>query len=220
MKKPVEHGNVISSIILGIFSVSIAIVSRRDFYSILFWVPIWMGLFLYDVPFRRLWKNRMDAIWMVIIFLISVFSIYVNVLLIIPYIIFLIDYALRLYLASRRLNYLGTVLGMFAFVFLFIQTVHITGFKEIYLLISIFVFIVGSEFTVNAVISKRRILLLYDIVPVLLMLLNPLFLVFSVSLVRIPVALKANGLRAIGITETSMLFIVIATVSLFYLIKV
>jgi hypothetical protein len=220
VKKPVEHGNVITSIILGIFSISIAIATRRDIYSILFWVPIWMGLFLYDVPFKKVWKSRNDLVWLVIIFLISIYSIYINILLIIPYIIFLLDYALRLYLASRRLNYIGTVLGMLAFIILFTETAQISGLKEIYLLVSMFVFMVGSEFTVNAVLSRKRILLLYDIVPVALAVLNPLFLVFSVSLLRIPIAFRARGLRTIGITETSLLLIVTATISLLYLIGI
>ena len=220
MKKPAEHGNVITSIILGIFSISIAITTRRDLYSILFWIPIWMGLFLYDVPFKRVWKSRMDLAWMAIIFLISIYSIYVNMLLIFPDIIFLFDYSLRLYLASKRLNYIGTVLGMLAFVILFTETAQISGFKEIYLLVSMFVFMVGSEFTVNAVLSKRRMLLLYDIVPVPFAFLNPLFLIFSISLVRIPIAFRARGLRTIGITETSLLLIVTATISLFYMIGI
>ena len=220
MKKPAEHGNVITSIILGIFSISIAITTRRDLYSILFWIPIWMGLFLYDVPFKRVWKSRMDLAWMAIIFLISIYSIYVNMLLIFPYIVFLFDYSLRLSLASKRLNYIGTVLGMLAFVILFTETAQISGFKEIYLLVSMFVFMVGSEFTVNAVLSKRRMLLLYDIVPVAFAFLNPLFLIFSISLVRIPIAFRARGLRTIGITETSLLLIVTATISLFYMIGI
>ena len=220
MKKPAEHGNVITSIILGIFSISIAIATRRGIYSILFWVPIWMGLFLYDVPFKKVWKSRIDLAWLTVIFLISIYSIYINILLIIPYIIFLLDYALRLYLASRRLNYIGTVLGMLAFVLLFVETVNISGLKEIYLLTSLFIYMVGSEFTVNAFLSKRKFLLLYDVIPVLLSVLNPVFLVFALSLIRIPVAIRARGLKIIGITETSLLLAVTVLISLFYLLRI
>jgi hypothetical protein len=220
VKKPVEHGNVLTSVILGLFSIIIAIITRRDFYVALFWVPIWMGLFLYDVPFKRVWKSRIDVIWMILIFLISVYSIYVNLLLIIPYLIFLSDYALRLYLAFRRLNYVGTILGMLAFVFLFVETVNISGFKEIYLLTSLFIYMVGAEFTVNAFISKRKSLLLYNVIPVFLSVLNPVFLIFALSLIRIPVAIKARGLKIIGITETSLLLAVTVVISLFYLLRI
>ena len=217
MKKPVEHGNIFTSAILGGSSVVLAIVLKRDFYSILFWIPIWMGLFLYDVPFKKLWKSGENVLWMILIIISAVVSIYINLLLIIPYMIFFVDYAVRVHLAARRLGYAGTILGILAYVILFVTTSGPIGLHAITLIGSLFFFMIGSEFTVRAKLSKRWFLLIYDLFPVFLSILSPVFLVFALSVVRIPVALRAKGLKPVGITETAILLIVVIVLSLFYM---
>ena len=220
MRRPVEHGNIFSSIILGSSSVVLAILTRGYFISILYWVPIWMGLFLYDVPFKRLWKSQIDTAWMIILVAASIASIYIDHLLIVPYAIFFLTYALRIFLASRKLSYLGTVSGILAFVILFVETIGLIANREIMLIGSLFVYMIGSEFTVRAKLSSARYLLLYDLVPVVLFILNPVFIVFSVSVVRIPMALKTKGLRPVGMTETVLLLMVTILISLFYVLRV
>ncbi len=220
MRRPVEHGNIFTSIILGGSSIILAILSRGYFISILYWVPIWMGLFLYDVPFKRLWKSQIDTAWMIILVAVSIASIYIDFLLIVPYAIFLLTYALRIFLASRKLSYLGTVSGILAFVILFGETIGLIANREIMLIGSLFVYMIGSEFTVRAKLSSARYLLLYDLFPVVLVILNPVFLVFSVSVVRIPMALKTKGLRPVGMTETVLLLMVTILISLFYVLRV
>ncbi len=218
MKKPVEHGNIFTSAILGGSSVILSIALKRDFYSILFWLPIWMGLFLYDIPFKILWKSKKNILWMTFIIVFSVVSIYINLLLIIPYAIFFLDYAARTQLASRRLNYVGTLLGILGYVVLFGTTVDLNGIHAVILIGSLFSFMIGSEFTVRAKLSKRPLFLLYDIFPVFLAILSPVFLVFTISLVRIPVALKTKGLKPVGITETVLLLVATIVLSLFYVV--
>lgn len=220
MRRPVEHGNIFSSIILGGSSIVLAILTKGYFISILYWVPIWMGLFLYDVPFKRLWKSQIDTAWMIILVAVSIASIYIDHLLIVPYAIFFLTYALRIFLASRKLSYLGTVSGILAFVILFVETIGLIANREIMLIGSLFVYMIGSEFTVRAKLSSARYLLLYDLVPVVLVILNPVFLVFSVSVVRIPMALKTKGLRPVGMTETVLLLMVTILISLFYGLRV
>ena len=85
---------------------------------------------------------------------------------------------------------------------------------------SLFVYMIGSEFTVRAKLSSARYLLLYDLVPVVLVILNPVFLVFSLSVARIPVALKSKGLRPVGMTETVLLLSITILISLFYVLRV
>ncbi|MCW6158701.1 MAG: hypothetical protein LVQ63_04380 [Thermoplasmatales archaeon] len=220
MRRPVEHGNIFSSIILGGSSIVLAILTRGYFISILYWVPIWMGLFLYDVPFKRLWKSQIDTAWMIILVAASIASIYIDYLLIVPYAIFFLTYVLRIFLASRKLSYLGTVSGILGFVILFVETIGLTANREILLMGSLFVYMIGSEFTVRAKLSSARYLLLYDLVPVVLVILNPVFLVFSVSVARIPIALKTEGLRPVGMTETVLLLSVTILISLFYVLRV
>ena len=220
MRRPVEHGNIFSSIILGGSSIVLAILTRGYFISILYWVPIWMGLFLYDVPFKRLWKSQIDTAWMIILVAASIASIYIDYRLIVPYTIFFLTYALRIFLASRKLSYLGTVSGILAFVILFVETIGLIANREILLIGSLFVYMIGSEFTVRAKLSGARNLLLYDLVPLVLVILNPVFLVFSVSVARIPIALKTKGLRPVGMTETVLLLSVTILISLFYVLRV
>ena len=220
MRRPVEHGNIFSSIILGGSSVVLAILTRGYFISIIYWVPIWMGLFLYDVPLKRLWKSQIDTAWMIILVAASIASIYIDYLLIVPYAIFFLTYALRIFLASKKLSYLGTVSGILAFVILFVETIALIANREILLMGSLFVYMIGSEFTVRAKLSSARYLLLYDLVPVVLVILNPVFLVFSLSVARIPVALKTKGLRPVGMTETVLLLSVTILISLFYVLRV
>ena len=220
MRRPIEHGNIFSSIILGGSSVVLAILTRGYFISIIYWVPIWMGLFLYDVPFKRLWKSQIDTAWMIILVAASIASIYIDYLLIVPYAIFFLTYALRIFLASKKLSYLGTVSGILAFVILFVETIALIANREILLMGSLFVYMIGSEFTVRAKLSSARYLLLYDLVPVVLVILNPVFLVFSLSVARIPVALKTKGLRPVGMTETVLLLSVTILISLFYVLRV
>ena len=220
MRRPVEHGNIFSSIILGGSSIVLAILTKGYFISILYWVPIWMGLFLYDVPFKRLWKSQIDTAWMIILVAASIASIYIDYLLIVPYAIFFLTYALRIFLASKKLSYLGTVSGILAFVILFVETIALIANREILLMGSLFVYMIGSEFTVRAKLSSARYLLLYDLVPVVLVILNPVFLVFSLSVARIPVALKTKGLRPVGMTETVLLLSVTILISLFYVLRV
>ena len=77
-----------------------------------------------------------------------------------------LTYALRIFLASKKLSYLGTVSGILAFVILFVETIGLIANREILLMSSLFVYMIGSEFTVRAKLSSARYLLLYDLVPV------------------------------------------------------
>ncbi len=178
-----------------------------------------MGLFLYDVPFMRIWKSKEDILWIGLIVIISAVSLYISPFLIIPYAIFFVAYALRIFLASKRLNFVGTALGILAYVILFVETINLGGTKSLILIASLFLFMLGSEFTVKAKLSRTRILLAYDFLPVFLIVLSPIFLIFTLSILRIPVALKTRGLKFVGMAETSLLLIVTIIILVFYVMK-
>ena len=219
MKRPVEHGSVYTSVILGASSISLAIFLSKDYLSALYWVPIWMGLFLFDVPIKKIWKSRRELTWLITIAAISIFVVFTNHTLIIPYAFFLVVYGLRPFFASRRLNYIDTIIGMLAYTLLFTFTVNMIDFNGLLLIISLSIFMIGSEFAVRSKLSRKRVLLAYEIVPVLLILLNPFFAVYSLSLVRIPVTLGAKSLRTIGMTETMLLLVVTIVLSIFYVLS-
>lgn len=219
MRKPVEHGNTTTSIILGASSIIIAILTKMEVISILFWVPIWLGLFLYDVPIRRVVRSHEDTLMFLLIVIISIFSIYLSHFLIFPYLIFLATYAARNRLAAMKLNFIGTGLGIFAYVLLFATTSGLQGHYYFLLVPSLFAYMIGSEFTVRSKLKRDRWLLVYDLFPPILSLLNPVFVVFSLSLVRIPVAIRSKGLKPVGITETLLLVAVTFTISFFYVLN-
>jgi hypothetical protein len=219
VRKPVEHGNTTTSVILGISSITLAIITRRDVLSAIFWIPIWMGLFLYDIPIRKVFKSVIDIFLFLLILLISVAAIYLNHFLIAPYLIFLATYAGRNYLSLRRVNFVGTALGILAYILLFVVTIGMNGYSSVLLIIALFFYMIGSEFTVRSKLTKNGWLLVYDVLPPLLFVLSPVFLVFLLSIIRIPVALKSKGLKLVGITETVLLLAVTLIVSLFYVLK-
>lgn len=219
MRKPAEHGNTFTSVIFGVSSVILAIMIRRDFYSVIFWIPIWIGLFLYDIPLKRVLRSIQDTLWLGLIILISLVAIYIDVFLLVPYLIFFSVYGLRNYLVSKRVNFAGTALGILAFTVLFVETIGLSGYSSLFLATSIFVYMIGSEFTVRARLKKNKWLLVYDVLPASLFILNPVFLVFSLSVIRIPVALKSKDLKLVGMTEAILLLTVTVFISLFYVIK-
>jgi len=69
------------------------------------------------------------------------------------------------------------------------------------------------------VIKRRRVLLIYNIVPPFLFFLNPLFGILAISLGRIPVALVARKVRIVGIVETLFLLVVVVVLEYFYVLR-
>lgn len=219
MRRPAEHGNVATSVILGISSVAVLFLMKKEAIGILFWLPVWMGLFLYDVPIRTALRSRKDEVWLTIIAISAGISVYIDHILFIPYVIFMLTYSFRITLSSMRINYVGTVSGILAYVLLFDATIGLGGIQGIMLVISLFAFMIGSEFTVRAKATRRPLLLFYDLVPVIMVLVNPVFMVYSLSLIRIPVALRTKGFKFVGAAETFLLLIVTVVLSMFYVAR-
>jgi hypothetical protein len=178
-----------------------------------------MGLFLYDVPFRTALRKGLDILWMILIGAFSLIDIFLDASLIIPFAIFLFVYIARLFLVQRKIPQLGNGLGMLGYSFLFVLAFGRMNAGGLLLVASLFVFMLGSEFTVMSVIKRRRVLLIYNIVPPFLFFLNPLFGILAISLGRIPVALVARKVRIVGIVETLFLLVVVVVLEYFYVLR-
>ncbi|MEM4772244.1 MAG: hypothetical protein QW460_04515, partial [Thermoplasmatales archaeon] len=165
MKKPAEHGNVVTSIVLGVSSITYAIVSKRYYESIIFWLPIFLGLFEYDVPFRTAIRKREDAIMIAVIFLLSVISLYYEYYLIIPYALFFAVYALRLRIVKNKLNQYANGVGLIAFSLMFSFTAVKLVTSSLILGLTLSVYFIGSEFAVRGKMRKKNILVLYNLIP-------------------------------------------------------
>ncbi|MEM3246695.1 MAG: hypothetical protein QW078_03725 [Thermoplasmatales archaeon] len=210
MKKPAEHGNVVTSIVLGVSSITYAIVSKRYYESIIFWLPIFLGLFEYDVPFRTAIRKREDAIMIAVIFLLSVISLYYEYYLIIPYALFFAVYALRLRIVKNKLNQYANGVGLIAFSLMFSFTAVKLVTSSLILGLTLSVYFIGSEFAVRGKMRKKNILVLYNLVPPLMGLINPYFFIYSLSLARIPISLFSKSVRQVGMAETSSMIILVS----------
>jgi len=205
---------------LGISSIVVGIVVKHDYLIILYWVPVWMGLFIYDVPLRMVYKSRLDTYWLATIVFISLLVIVLNVLLILPYSIFLFIYVGRLILAKKRMNQIGNSLGILGYVILFIMTMGKIDHESLVLMISFFLFMLGSEFTVRSVKTRNRWLLIYNVIPAFFVLANPAFGIYALSILRIPVALVSKKVKTIGMIETLFLFATTVVLECLYVLKI
>jgi hypothetical protein len=178
-----------------------------------------MGLFLYDIPFKIASRRGLDVFWMILIGAFSLIDIFLNASLTVPFAIFLFVYIARMFMVQRRISQLGNGLGMLGYSFLFVLTFGSMNAGDLLLVASLFVFMLGSEFTVISVIRRRRALLIYNIIPPLLFFLNPIFGILAISLGRIPVALVARRVRTVGMVETLFLLVVVVVLEYFYVLR-
>lgn len=219
MRKPAEHGNVISSIVLGVTSVLNGIILGRNYYSVIFWAPIWAGLFLYDVPISRLLRERENIIVVFIIGISAIISVILNLWLLIPYALFFIVYSLRIYLVKRRANFVGVALGLLGYALLFSSSWLKPGKELLIITITLFVFLLGSEFLVRSVVRKKRYLSFYNFITLTFVLFNPIFLLYSISLVRIISAYTINRIKTIGIIESTLLVLSMIMLEAFIVLR-
>jgi len=83
------------------------------------------------------------------------------------------------------------------------------GYKLIIVTGTLFLFMLGSEFLVRAIIQKRPYLLLYNFITIIFVLINPSFVFYVTSLIRIIVGKKVKKIKTIGIIESFLLLVTI-----------
>ncbi|MGC8645418.1 MAG: hypothetical protein ACP5UO_04020 [Thermoplasmata archaeon] len=205
MRRPVEHGNVVTSVLLGGSSILYALSTKGNPEVVIFWLPIFIGLFEYDVPLKLAIRKRSDVFLLSTISLIALISLLIDLYVILPYILFLAAYALRIPLARRKLNRYGNAVGLLAYSLLFTLTLEIAIPLSLLLAATLFLYLLGSEFAVLAMLKRDRRLLLYNLLPPFLGLLSIPFFIYSLSLVRITVSLFGTDIRKVGLAETFLL---------------
>jgi len=220
MKRPAEHGNVVSSIILGVTAVINSIVLHKEFYSIIFWIPIWLGLFIFDTPLSRLLKNYGNIVIIIVIGITSIISISKNIWIILPYALFFVTYSTRINLARKRMNFLSVGIGILGYTFLFSMSWLSVGYELLIISGTLFLFMLGSEFLVRSVIRKKPYLSFYNLITILFVLINPLFLFYTTSLIRILAGIKIKKIKTIGIIESSLLLATIILLEMVVVYKI
>ncbi|MEM0141389.1 MAG: hypothetical protein QXN66_05080 [Thermoplasmatales archaeon] len=205
-----EHGNVATSAVLGISSVAYALISRKGVEAILFWIPVFMGIFEYDVPLKIAIRNTGDLAMIAFIVAFAAASMLFLPYLIIPYALFFAVYATRLPMARNKLNHYGNAIGLLAYSLLFSFTIQGVNFLSFVIGGTLFLYLVGAEFSVRSKLKRNGKLLLYNVFPAFLGLLEPGFFIYSLSLIRIPAATVTREVRKIGMIETSLMIIVVA----------
>lgn len=215
IRKPVEHGNVISSTILFTATLINGFLSHKLIIAIIAWIPIILGLFLYDVPIKIIGRDRRDYLLILFIAIIAFYSLIVDWLLIIPYAIFAITYSTRIYLSARRLNFITVIMGLVGYGVIFSILAYPKNISVEMLTIITSSFLIGSEFSVRYFLKKNPIYLLYNIYPPLLIFLNSKALGLILTLIRIPLTLWAKKIKFIGIGESILLSIFIFLIELY-----
>lgn len=208
MHRPKEHGNVISSVVLGAFSIFNGIILQKNFLSIIFWIPIWLGLFLYDDPINNILHKENLILFFMIVFT-AIISILYNIFLLIPYLVFFFVYFSRIFFSKKRAGYTSVILGLFGYSTLFSFSWLAPGRESIVITITLFLFMLGSEFLVRSVIKKKRYLSFYNFITLLFIFLNPVFLIYTTSIPRVIFAYTINKVKIIGILESILLIITI-----------
>ncbi len=220
MRRPAEHGNVVSSIVLGVTAVINGTLLGKNIFSLIYWIPIWTGLFIFDVPVSRLLKDRENLVPIIIIGFSAIIALLKNVWILLPYALFFTAYITRIFLVRKRMNFLSVALGILGYVLLFSLSWLTVGREFVIISITLFLFMLGSEFLVRSVIQKRPYLSLYNLVTVLFVLINPLFLLYTTSLIRIFAGLKIKKIKTIGIIESLLLLITVMLLEMFIVYKI
>ncbi len=210
MKLSREYGGWISTIL--IFSLTIGIIAIKKgniIDSVIFWAPIFLGISIFDVRIRDIIKDKNSTLILSIATIVGIFSIIIDFLLLIVYLLFLIIFFTRPYFKKIRKMYINTVLGMIALVLSFFVTLHFNDINALPFSIALLVYIIGAEFTVTSFLSRSKLLLTYNIVPIFFILFNPFYSVFGISLLRIVLTIKSEKLKYIGIGESIFLLIIV-----------
>jgi hypothetical protein len=128
---------------------------------------------------------------------------------ILPYSLFFTAYLTKLYFARKRMNFISVGIGILGYTLLFSMTWLEIGYKLIIITGTLFLFMLGSEFLVRAIIQKRPYLLLYNFITIIFVLINPSFVFYVTSLIRIIVGKKVKKIKTIGIIESFLLLVTI-----------
>jgi hypothetical protein len=214
MKIPVEHGNIATSAVIGGLSIFYILLTRRDFYALLFWLPVFIGLFEYDVPPKTVLKDKVDVTFLSVSAVVAFISLIIDLYLVIPYALFLSTYLLRIPLARRNMRRLGNATGMLAYSAQFSVTLGVDLYLSFLIALTLFIYLLGAEFSIMARLRHDWRMLLYNLIPGLFGFLNVSFYIYSLSLIRIPVSKFTKKINKVGIAETSMLAVVIASLLL------
>lgn len=221
MKISREYGGWVSSTLIFSLALGIILVKRENFIdTIFFWAPIFFGITIFDVSIMNISKDKYAATILVIAAIIGIFSIMIYFLMLFVYLLFLLIFFSRPYFRKIKRMYINTVLGMFALVLSFFLTMHFMGINAIFFSIALFAYLIGAEFTVRSFLHRSKRLLVYNILPMFFIIFNPFYLIFSISLFRIPVAVKFNRLKYVGIAESMLLLIIVIYMILLSLLKI
>jgi hypothetical protein len=193
MKISREYGGWISTILIFSLTTGLIIIKRGDIIdTVIFWVPIFFGISIFDVSIRDIIKDKYATFILFIATIIGIFAILIYSLFLLIYLLFLIILLTRPYFKHIKKMYITTVLGMVALVLSFFLTLHFTGIYAIPFSFALLAYLIGAEFTVRSFLRKSRPLLAYNIVPILFILFSPFYLIFSVSLLRIGLTIRST----------------------------
>ncbi len=197
----IEYGAWVTAYSLFLFSLFI----YREITLTIFWIPLLSGLIILD------FNGKIKKIFFIISFIFSLISVGIYYFFFFSYIFFLLIYIFKNRIFKR--SYVKAIMGIAGIVLSFYTTSIYFSHNTYLFSLLLFLFMIGSEFTVRSIITKNKVYLLYNLIPLTFIFLNPLNVIFSLSIIRIPLGIKGIKIKWVGISE-SLILIALLSISL------
>ncbi|MEM0502095.1 MAG: hypothetical protein QXE07_00995 [Thermoplasmata archaeon] len=202
MKISKEFGGWITSILTFILSIHYSIAGGFIFQTIIFWIPVFLGLMMFDTHLNEF--KIQEIILTLIALFAALYSIYIYIYLFIPYTLFLFSYYLK---TIKFKNYMVTLTGIFGESLMLLFSSSFSGKIVILIPFLIFIYLYGAEFGVRSFLKKNVYYSFYNFLPAAISI--PLgFPIFSISILRL-IYFKIKKIKIIGIFETILYTIIV-----------
>ncbi|MGC9122935.1 MAG: hypothetical protein ACP5IB_02530 [Thermoplasmata archaeon] len=195
MKISKEYGGWITTS-MSFVLITFYSISKENIIPLMFWIPVFIGLLLFDTKLKNLDKTSSISILSGIIF--SLISILLFYFIIIPYLIFLLSYIFKY---KKFYNYIVTFFGLLGLSSMIYFTLYFLKINFLDNSIFLLLYLYGAEFGVRSYLNKKFHYSLYNIIPIVISIFfNPIFLLSSVRFIYF----KIKRIKYIGIIESIM----------------
>jgi len=200
---PKELGGWITTFLTFLLSLGYYLIyDKLIFMLIIFWLPVFFGLMLFDSKIKNL--NKFEVLLLVFALIFGSISIIENICMIIPYLFYIISYFLR---QKKIDNAFITFFGLIGQSTMFYFSLNFIHYHLVYLSFLLFIYLYGAEFGIKSLIRKNLLYSFYNFIPFLAGLLLGLP-IFVIALTRISYV-YIKKIKIIGIMETAFYIVII-----------
>ncbi len=158
-----EFGGWITTFLTFLLSLGYYLIyDNLIFMLIIFWIPVFLGLMLFDLKLKNL--NKFEILLLILALIFGSISIIENIYLIIPYLFYIISYLLR---QKKVDNAFITLFGLIGQSSMFYFSLNFIHFHLFYLSFLLFIYLYGAEFGIKSFIKKNLLYSFYNFIPFL-----------------------------------------------------